>query len=95
MSPLRTSVTHQNLNRKDRTHGAFFIRRRGINSYADDTQLSIPVSPDDLEPIDSLFNCILDLKSWMADTCLQLNQEKAEVLVIAPEGEREKLCDKI
>lgn len=86
-------MTHQNLNRKDQTHDAFFIRRRGINSYADDTPLSIAVSPDDLEPIDSLFNCIL--KSWMADTCLQLNQEKAEVLVIGPEGEREKLCDKI
>ena len=54
------------------------IRRHGINfhSYADDTQLYITVSPDDMGPIDSILNCILDIKSWMAENFLQLNQDK-------------------
>ncbi|XP_073349448.1 uncharacterized protein [Pagrus major] len=73
------------------------IRRHGINfhSYADDTQLYIAVSPDDTGPIDALFNCILDIRSWMAANFLQLNQDKTEVLVIGPEGQREKLLPKL
>ena len=67
------------------------IRRHGISfhSYADDTQLYIAVSPDDTRPLDALFNYILDIKSWMAANFLQLNQDKTEVLVIGPEGQRE------
>lgn len=62
------------------------IRRHGtsFHSYADDTQLYIAVSPDDTGPIVILFNCILDIKSWMAVNSLQLNQDKTEVLVIGP-----------
>lgn len=73
------------------------IRRYGINfhSYADDTQLYISVSPDDTRPMDALFNCILDIKSWMAENFLQLNQDKTEVLVIGPEAQREKLLPKL
>uniref|UniRef100_A0A671TXF6 Reverse transcriptase domain-containing protein n=1 Tax=Sparus aurata TaxID=8175 RepID=A0A671TXF6_SPAAU len=73
------------------------IRRHGINfqSYADDTQLYIAVSPDDMGPIDSLLNCILDIESWMAENFLQLNQDKTEVLIIGPEGKREKLLPKL
>ena len=73
------------------------IRRHGINfhSYADDTQLYIAVSPEDTGPIDSLFNCILDIKSWMAENFMQLNQDKTEVLVIGPEAMREKLNFKL
>ncbi|KAK7891097.1 hypothetical protein WMY93_023060 [Mugilogobius chulae] len=73
------------------------IRRHGINfhSYADDTQLYISMSPDDTRPMDALFNCILDIKSWMAENFLQLNQDKTEVLVIGPEAQREKLLSKL
>ncbi|MDG2555395.1 reverse transcriptase domain-containing protein, partial [Vibrio parahaemolyticus] len=73
------------------------IRRHSINfhSYADDTQLYMAVSPDDTGPIDALFNCILDIKSWMAVNFLQLIQDKTEVLVIGPEGQREKLLPKL
>ena len=53
------------------------IRRHGINfhSYAGDPQLYIAVFPDDMGPIDSLLNCILDMKLWMAENILQLNQD--------------------
>ena len=73
------------------------IRRHGINfhSYADDTQLYIAVSPDDTGPMDTLLKCIADIKSWMANNFLQLNQDKTEVLVIGPEAHREKLNFKL
>lgn len=63
------------------------IRRHGIHfhSYADDTQQFIAVPPGDLRPINALYNCILDIKSWMAGNYLQLNQDKTEILVIGPE----------
>lgn len=68
------------------------IRRTSISfhSYADDTQLYITVSPGDTGPIDSPLNCMLDIQSWMAEN-YQLNQDKPEVLVVGPEGKREKL----
>ena len=69
------------------------IRKHGINfhSYADDTQLYIAMSPDDPGPIDALFNCILDIKSWMAKNFLQLNQDKTEVLFIGSEAQRQRI----
>ena len=73
------------------------IRRHGVtfHSYADDTQLYISMSPDDTRPMDALFNCILDIKSWKAENFLQLNQGKTEVLVLGPEAQREKLLPKL
>ena len=73
------------------------IRRRGIDfhSYADDTQLYISMSPDDTSPIDKLFKCILDIKSWMAESFLQLNQDKTEVSVIGPKAQREIILPKL
>lgn len=73
------------------------IKRYGINfhTYADDTQLYIAVSPDDSEPIDVLFSCILDIKLWMADNFLQLNQDKTDVLDIGTEAKRDKLNVKL
>uniref|UniRef100_A0A3P8P5K8 Reverse transcriptase domain-containing protein n=1 Tax=Astatotilapia calliptera TaxID=8154 RepID=A0A3P8P5K8_ASTCA len=73
------------------------IRRHGVNfhSYADDTQLYISVSPDDTRQMDALFNCILDIRSWMAENFLQLNQDKTEVLIVGPEAQREKLLSKL
>uniref|UniRef100_A0A8C8DHB1 Reverse transcriptase domain-containing protein n=1 Tax=Oryzias sinensis TaxID=183150 RepID=A0A8C8DHB1_9TELE len=73
------------------------IRRHGVDfhSYADDTQLYIAVSPDDLEPVNTLLNCILDIKLWMAENFLQLNQDKTEVLIIGPEDKREMIIPKL
>lgn len=72
-------------------------RRQSIRfpSYADDTQLYIAVSPEDLQPVDTLFNCILDLKLWMEEHFLQLNQDKTEVLVPGSDGEKEKPLPKL
>uniref|UniRef100_A0A3P9KUI2 Reverse transcriptase domain-containing protein n=1 Tax=Oryzias latipes TaxID=8090 RepID=A0A3P9KUI2_ORYLA len=73
------------------------IRRHGVDfhSYADDTQLYVAVSPDDLEPVNTLLNCILDIKLWMAENFLQLNQDKTEVLIIGPEDKREMILPEL
>lgn len=54
--------------------------RHGISfhSYADDTQLYIVMSPDDMRLIDTLLSCILAIKSWMASNFLQLIQDKKQ-----------------
>lgn len=59
---------------------------RDVISYADDTQFYIAVSPGETHSVDDLFNCILEIKTWMAENLLQLNQDKTEVLVICPEA---------
>lgn len=53
------------------------------------------MSPDDTRPMDALFNCILDIKSCMAENFLQFDLDKTEILVIDPEAQREKLLPKL
>src|SRR4029434_153128 len=69
------------------------IRRHNINydSYADDTQLYISVTPNNYSSIYCLVNCISDINVWMSQNFLQLKQDKTEVLVIGEKAEREKL----
>lgn len=73
------------------------IRRHDIqfHSYADDTLLYIAMSPDDIGPVNALFNCILDIRAWMTENFLQLYQDKTEVLVIGPDAHTEKLSIKL
>lgn len=53
------------------------------------------MSPEDTRPVDALFNCIFDIKSWMAENVLQLNQDKTEVSVVGPEARRENHLSKL
>ncbi len=50
------------------------------NSYADDTQIYLALSPNDYSPIDSLCQCIDEIYSWVCQNFLQLNKEKTEVI---------------
>uniref|UniRef100_H2MGD2 VWFA domain-containing protein n=1 Tax=Oryzias latipes TaxID=8090 RepID=H2MGD2_ORYLA len=84
LGPLLFNINMLPLGNVIRSHNISF------HSYADDTQLYIAMSPDDTKPIEALFKCILDVKLWMANNFLQLNQEKTEILVIGPEAKREK-----
>jgi hypothetical protein len=51
-------------------------------SFADDTQLYKPTPPADTHAaIQTIQTCILDVKSWMVENKLKLNDEKTEVLL--------------
>jgi hypothetical protein len=61
------------------------IRRHSLNfhQYADDNQLYLSFSQSDTShSIDIMENAVLDIKSWMTQNKLKLNDEKTEVLLI-------------
>ena len=61
------------------------IERHSIlhHSYADDTQLQNSATPDRLPNlIDSMRLCIDDIKDWMTDNQLKLNDDKTEVMIM-------------
>ncbi len=49
--------------------------------YADDIQLYLPVKSDENTSLQPLFDCLSEVKSWLADNFLQLSDSKTEVLV--------------
>ena len=62
------------------------IERHSIlhHSYADDTQLQNSATPDRLPNlIDSMRLCIDDIKDWMTDYKLKLNDDQTEVMIIS------------
>jgi hypothetical protein len=71
------------------------IRRYNIffHIYADDTQLYISFRPgvDTSKCVAQLEKCISEIRSWMLDNFLCLNDEKSEFLVIGTKQQREKL----
>jgi len=44
--------------------------------YADNTLLHLPISPSCTSDIDTILNCLEDIKSWTAENFLQLNTKK-------------------
>ena len=53
--------------------------------YADDIQLYYSFKPDESDQLCILHDCLDAIKTWMADNFLQLNANKTEALIIAPE----------
>ncbi len=55
----------------------------GLHMYADDTQLYVSFKPDQVDVnVQSLEECMKEIKKWMAQNHLKLNDSKTEVLVI-------------
>lgn len=50
--------------------------------YADDSQLYLPVRLDTTASFDVLLECVDDIKRWMTNNFLQLNEDKTEVLIL-------------
>ena len=57
-----------------------------IHCYADDSQIYISFSPNDraeqLAVLKSMEDCIRDIRSWMLNNNLKLNDDKTEFLII-------------
>ena len=56
-----------------------------VHAYADDTQLYISFKPDgsaaETDAVDALQACIRDMRSWMVQDKLQLNDARTEFLI--------------
>ena len=53
--------------------------------FADDIQLYCSFKPTELQRLSSLVQCLVEIKHWLSDNTLQLNEDKTETLVIAPD----------
>ena len=62
------------------------IRNHDINfhCYADDTQIYVPLTGSDMTQLSSVLACLSDIKCWMSQNFLQLNESKSEVLLFGP-----------
>ena len=71
-----------------------------VHTYADDTQLYISFNPVDktseADAVIAIKNCIRDVRAWMRDDKLMLNDDKTEFLIIGSERQLSKVSvDKI
>ena len=54
-----------------------------MHMYADDTQLYLPFKPEDYDTaITQMQNCLADIRRWMNENMLKLNDTKTEFMVI-------------
>ena len=49
-------------------------------SYADDTQLYVLIKPSDRSKLSKLEECIHDIRAWLTENKLMLNDAKTELL---------------
>ena len=71
------------------------IRKHNVNFhfYADDTQLYLPLKAG--ESIQTLMDCIRDIKEWLSINFFQLNEDKTEVIVFGPPQLRNNLTKEL
>ena len=63
-----------------------------IHLYADDTQLYIPFNPSDSEEaMARLEACIEDIRKWMNENCLKLNDAKTEFVILGSKKDLEQV----
>ena len=61
----------------------FEAHKVSYHIYADDTQLYFPLKSG-TDSVSSLLACLEDIKAWMDNNFLQLNQKKTDVMLFGP-----------
>ena len=64
-------------------HLIFESHKVSYHIYADDTQLYFPLKSG-TDSVSSLLACLEDIKAWMDNNFLQLNQKKTDVMLFGP-----------
>ncbi|GAA6088096.1 uncharacterized protein LOC116682632, partial [Tachysurus ichikawai] len=54
--------------------------------YADDLQIYLPVILSNRSALDPLHNCLQDIKQWLSQNFLHLNEEKTECILFSPDS---------
>ena len=70
---------------------AAVIDKHGLSyhMYADDTQLYLDFSPDSESTVHSrIATCVNDIKAWLSDNMLLLNENKTEAITIASQNDK-------
>ncbi|GAA6093889.1 uncharacterized protein LOC116685831, partial [Tachysurus ichikawai] len=57
-----------------------------FNFYADDLQIYLPVILSNRSALDPLHNCLQDIKQWLSQNFLHLNEEKTEYILFSPDS---------
>lgn len=55
-----------------------------FHSYADDAQICLQLKSINSTMLKSLFQCLDEVKTWMASNVLNFNEEKTEVIIFGP-----------
>ena len=87
LGPLLFSIYMLPLGEIFRQHDVMF------HCYADDTQIYLPIRPNDRSRLPNLEMCLSVVKKWMSANFLLLNANKTEMLVVGPKIQRSRLAD--
>ena len=66
---------------------AEIIAKHGVHfhMYADDTQLYLDFSPEDeVSAHATIAGCVMEIKAWLSDNFLLLNENKTEAMTVMP-----------
>ncbi|XP_078139509.1 uncharacterized protein LOC144539314 [Centroberyx gerrardi] len=87
LGPLLFSIYMLPLGEIFRSYGIKF------HCYADDTQIYIPIRPDDRLQLSNLELCLIAVTNWMSLNFLRLNANKTEMLVVGPKTQLPLVSD--
>ena len=67
-----------------------------VHMYADDTQLYVSFSPEDFPAAQAkMERCIAQIRQWLSQNCLKLNDGKTELMVIGQPAQLKKITSDI
>ena len=62
--------------------GSIFRKYKlSFHCYANDVQIYLPLNPSNNDSVQTLLDCFLEVKSWLAENFLHLNETKTEAIL--------------